>query len=197
MTADALARDYIDSTIPVFPVARISKIVRRTHSEPCADLIESVVQVLDRFFGQANAACRRGEYEEPQSTFMTSRDVSSIRPRTEALVDEDLLKDWPWEGSSVQQIIDFALQYLNNTDLSPTNMVVFDDITNQDDTCLILSKDPFSNDPRTYVQVRSDFESAVVALKTIETGCGDADTQLDTNYEGSDGVLRISVRDRP
>lgn len=111
-------------------------------------------------------------------------------------MNNDLLESWPFEGFSVQQIIDFAIQHLNNTDLSPTNMVILDDITNQDDTCLLLSKDPFSNDPQAYVKVRSDFESAVVCLATIEIGCGDADTQLDTNYEGSDGVSRISVRDK-
>jgi len=47
-----------------------------------------------------------------------------------------------------------------------------------------------------YVQVRSDFESAVVVLKTVETGCGDVEGQLSTRYSGSDGVLRISMRDR-
>lgn len=153
--------------------------------------------MLDRFFEQANAACRRCEYEEPQSTLMSSRDISLIRPRTEAPVDDDLLKPWPYEGFSTQQIVDFAIQQLNDTDLSPTNMVILDDTTNQDDTCLLLSRDPLSDDPQGYVQVRSDLESAVVVLKTIETGCGDADTQLDTKYKGSDGVLRISVRDRP
>ncbi|CAD0087201.1 unnamed protein product [Aureobasidium mustum] len=178
MAEGVSARDCIDSTIPVFPVARLPR------------------QVLDRFFEQANAACRRCGYEDPQSTLMSSEDISSINPRTEAPVNDDLLETWPFEGSSVQQIIDFAIQHLNNTDLSPTNMVILDDITNRDDTCLLLSKDPFSDDPREYMQIRSDFESAIVALKTIETGCGGADTQLDTQYPGSDGVLRISVRDR-
>lgn len=126
-----------------------------------------------------------------------SRDISAIKPRTEAPVDDDMLKDWPFEGSSIHQIIDFAMQHLDNADLSPTNVVVLDDITNRDDTCLLLSKDTLSDDPRDYVQVRSDFESAVVVGKTIETGCGDADTQLNTQYPGSDGVLRMSVRDRP
>lgn len=153
--------------------------------------------MLDRFFGQANAACRRCEYEEPQSTLMTSPDISSFEPRTKAPVDDDMLKDWPFEGFSIQQVIYFAMQHLNDTDLSPTNLVILDDITNHDDTCLLLSKDTLSDDPRDYVKVRSDFESAVVVLKTIETACGDADMQLDTQYPGSDGVLRISVRDRP
>lgn len=39
-----------------------------------------------------------------------------------------------------------------------------------------------------------DFESAVVVLKTVETGCGDVEGQLSTRYSGSDGVLRISMR---
>lgn len=128
---------------------------------------------------------------------MSSRDIHSVTPRTEAPVDDDLLKTWPFEGLSGELIIDFAIQHLNNTDLSPTNMIVLDGITNQDDTCLLLSKDALSDDSQSYVQVRSDFESAVVALRSIETGCGDADSQLDTQYPGSDGVLRISVRDRP
>ena len=155
-----------------------------------------MLQPLDAFFQEANVACRQCEYEEPQSTLMSSRDVSAIRPRTESPVDDNLLVEWPFEGSSVSQIIDFVIQHLDQTDLSPTNLVILDDLTNQNHTCLLLSRNSLSDDPRDYVQVRSDFESAVVALKTIETGCGDADTQLDTNYPGSDGVLRISVRDR-
>lgn len=128
---------------------------------------------------------------------MTSRDVSSIKSRTEAPVDDNLLRTWPFEGCSAEEIIDFAIRHLDNTDLSPTNLVVLDACTNQDNTCLLLSKDPLIDDPQSYIQKRSDFESAVVVLKTIETGCGDADSQLDTQYPGSDGVLRISVRDRP
>lgn len=128
---------------------------------------------------------------------MTSRDVSSIKSRTEAPVDDNLLRTWPFEGCSAEEIIDFAIQHLDNTDLSPTNLVVLDACTNQDNTCLLLSKDSLIDDPQSYIQERSDFESAVVVLKTIETGCGDADSQLDTQYPGSDGVLRISVRDRP
>ncbi|KEQ60398.1 uncharacterized protein M437DRAFT_77470 [Aureobasidium melanogenum CBS 110374] len=178
MAEDVSARDCIDSTIPVFPVARFPR------------------KVLDRFFKQANAACRRCEYEEPQSTLMLSRDISLIKSRTEAPVDDGLLGTWPFERFSVQQIIDFAIQHLNNTDLSPTKMLVLDDITYQSNTCVLLSKNTLTDDPQSYIQVCSDFESSLVVLKTIETGCGDADSQLDTQYPGSDGVLRISVRDR-
>lgn len=60
-------------------------------------------------------------------------------------------------------------------------------------TCLLLSKGVLSKDAHDFMQTGADFESAVVTPKTIEIGCGGADCQLDTNYVGYDGVLRISV----
>lgn len=60
---------------------------------------------------------------------------------------------------------------------------------------MLLSTNQIGDDERDYVRARSDFESAVLVLKTIEIGCGDVDAQLSTEYAGSDGVLRVSVRD--
>ncbi|KAI5272056.1 hypothetical protein E4T47_04613 [Aureobasidium subglaciale] len=179
------ARDCVDSTIPVFPIQQIDREARMIHSH-----------LFHLFFEQANALCRECEYPEAQSTLMNFRDITAIRSRTESPVDDDLINDWPFQSSSVEQIMDFVIQHLDQTDLTPTNLVILDDRTNRDNTCLLLSRNELSDDPRDYIQVRSDFESAIVVLRTIEIGCGDADTQLSTEYPGSDGVLRISVRDR-
>ena len=153
------------------------------------------MQVLDDFFEQSNASCIRHEYDEPQSTFMSSRLVSSTTPRTKSPVNKNLLHDWPFERLNVHRILDFAIQHLDNTEFSPTNVIIMDDRTNQDSTCLLLSRNPLSDDPYDYLQVRSDFGSAVVVLRSIEVGCAGADTQFSTNYSGFDGILRISVRE--
>lgn len=127
---------------------------------------------------------------------MTSDDITILKPRTESPVECRLLQRWPFSGFQPSQVIDFALQHLNQTDFSPSNMIILDERSNQDSTCLLLSWKELSDDAYDVVQTRSDFESAVVTLKAIETGCGDPDSQLSTNYPDSDGVLRKSVRDR-
>lgn len=43
--------------------------------------------------------------------------------------------------------------------------------------------------------VRSDFESSLVSLMTIAMAVGGNDDHLDTDYEGFDGLMRVSVRD--
>lgn len=195
------SRDCIDSTIPVFPVARISKEVCHFPSTHCSKhfriLFNGVAlnQTLDTFFSVANAACRACEYEEAQSTLMHSADIAALESRTEPPVAHRLVQNWPFLQFQLSQVIDFALQHLDQTLLSPTNMIVLDERSNEDSTCLLLSRNELSNDAHSFMQARSDFESAVVTLKTIETGCGGADSQLITDYPGSDGVLRISARD--
>ena len=126
---------------------------------------------------------------------MYSEDVALVDTRTEPPVANRVLLNWPFLGYSSDQVIEFARRRLHQTYLSPTNMIILDERSNQDMTCLLLSQDVLSEDDHDFVQTRADFESAVVTLKTIETGCGGADCQLDTNYIGYDGVLRISVRD--
>lgn len=74
-------------------------------------------------------------------------------------------------------------------------MVILDQQTNKDSTCLLLSFNELDKDPHNYMQVQVDFESAIVVLKTIEIGLGNANSRLSMEYKGSDGVLRISVRD--
>ena len=132
----------------------------------------------------------------PKQPFLTTRDTSFIALRITTPIPDHLLYVWPFLDYSLDQIFDFAIAELNGSDLSPTNLIILDERTNDDQTCLLLSKNEVNEETMEYVQVRSDFESAVVVLKTVETGCGDAEGQLSTRYSGSDGVLRISVRDR-
>jgi len=127
---------------------------------------------------------------------MHSDDITVLEPRTEPPVEDRFLQQWPFLGFQPSQVVDFALRRLHQTDLSPTNIIILDERSNEDSTCLLLSWNELSDDAHDFVQTRSDFQSAIVTLKTIETGCGDADGQLSTNYPGSDEVLRISVRDR-
>ena len=149
---------------------------------------------MNDFFATSDAACRKCEYDEAQSTLMYTDEVNLIEARTTSPVDERFTRHWPFIGFNTSQIIEYAMQHLDRTNLSPTNIVVLDERSNEDQTCIVLSQNVLSDDARDYVQVRADFESAVIVLKTIETGCGGADSQLDTNYAGFDGVLRISVQ---
>jgi hypothetical protein len=153
-------------------------------------------QCLDNFFSQANAACRSCEYEDAQSTLMHSDDIAVVKPRTEPPVEDRFLQSWPFLGFSPGQVIDFAQQRLHLSAFSPGNLIILDERSNQDATCLLLSRNVFGEHAYDFVQTRADFESAVVALKTVEIGCGDADSQLSTEYPGSDGVLRISMQGR-
>lgn len=124
---------------------------------------------------------------------MHTTDIASLHPQTRAPVDLVLLVHLPFLGCNIDQIISFAHEHLHGTLYSPTNMIILDERTNRDMSCLLLSRNELNdNDPRDYVRVRSDLESSIVSLMTIETGCGGTD-MLDTNHEGSDGVLRISV----
>ena len=126
---------------------------------------------------------------------MHTTDVPTLQRRMQAPVDLALIQKLPFLGYDTDQIIAFARSHLHQSDISPTNMIILDERTNQDSTCLLLSHDQLSDDPRNYVKARSDFESSIISLKTIETGCGGTD-HLDTDYQGSDGILRISIRDK-
>jgi len=126
---------------------------------------------------------------------MYSTDVPTLQRRTGGPIDSALIQHLPFLGYDTDQIISFAQNHLHQSDISPTNMIILDERTNQDSTCLLISHDELSDNSRDYVQARSDFESSIISLKTIETGCGGTD-HLDTDYQGSDGILRISVRDK-
>lgn len=141
--------------------------------------------------------CIRCGYLEPQPTF--SLHHATYLPSLQELLLLSLINFlyiWPFLDYTLDQIIDFAIAEFNGSDLSPINLVILDERTNDYQTCLSLLKNEANEEAIEYVQVRSDFESAVVVLKTVETGCGDVGGQSSTRYSGSDGVLRISMRDR-
>ncbi|THW79908.1 hypothetical protein D6D17_09916, partial [Aureobasidium pullulans] len=117
----------------------------------------------------------------PKQLFFTSRDVSSIALRTTPIPDH-FLYTWPFLDYTLDQIIDFAIAEFNGSDLSPINLIILDERTNDDQTCLSLLKNEANEEAMEYEQ-------------TVETGCGDVEGQSSTRYSGSDGVVSISVRD--
>jgi hypothetical protein len=151
-------------------------------------------QCLDNFFSQPNEACRLCEYDEAQATLMHSEDIAVIKPGTEPPVEDRFLQSWPFLGFSPSKVIDFAQQNLHLSDLSPENSIILNERSNLDATCLLLSRNVSGEHAHDFVQTRADFESAVITLRTIEIGCGYADSQLSTDYPGYDGVLRISMQ---
>lgn len=116
---------------------------------------------------------------------MTSDDIAVIGPRTESPIEDRLPQFSPFSSFQSTRIIDFALQYLDQTDISPSNIIILDERSYQDSTCLLLSEKGRTDDVQAFVQTRSDFKSAVVTLTTIETGCGDYESQLSTSYPDS------------
>lgn len=72
-------------------------------------------------------------------------------------------------------------------------------ILDQAETCLLVAAPDDPNvsmdDEGNWLRERSDFERSLASLMTTETGWGGNEYQLDTGYEGFDGVLRMAVRD--
>lgn len=93
----------------------------------------------------------------PKQPFLTTRDISFIALRITTPIPDHLLHVWPFLDYSLDQIFDFAIAELNGSDLSPTNLIILDERTNDDQTCLLLSKNEVNEETMEYVQVRSDF----------------------------------------
>ena len=122
---------------------------------------------------------------------MDSGDVALVNTRTEPPVANRVLLDWPFLGYGSDHVIEFARRRLHQTYLSPTNIIILDERSNQDMTCLLLSQDVLSEDDHDFDVTRAECawsvrgmgsnegcgnedggkEPAVVTLKTIETGC--------------------------
>lgn len=115
---------------------------------------------------------------------------------TKPPVDENDLKSNPFNGRSTEEIIQWAQDHLKHSGLSTDNLVLLDERTRQDDTCLLVSERELPDDKSDkWLMVRSDFESSIISLMTKETGVG-GDDHLDTEYDGSDGVLRNRIKNR-
>lgn len=122
----------------------------------------------------------------------TPGEGSSV-PGTIPPISENALSANPFVGWTTTQVLGWAKERLKEGGLSNTNIVVLDQRTNEDYTCLVASKWDAPEEHDDYLLTRSDFESSIVSLSAIEMGCGGRD-MVDTDYEGSDGVLRIKVR---
>ncbi|THV71443.1 hypothetical protein D6D28_04432, partial [Aureobasidium pullulans] len=88
----------------------------------------------------------------PKQLFFTSRDISSLAPRTITPIPDHFLCIWPFLDYTLDQIIDFAIAELNGSDLSPINLIILDERTNDDQTCLSLLKNEANEEAIEYVQ---------------------------------------------
>lgn len=95
----------------------------------------------------------------------------------------------PFIGWTVSAIKDFAEECLNvDYRISPRNLLVLDEQTLKDSTCLLVSECGDSDDhEEAWIERRSDFKTGLTVLNTIQMGCGGQE-HLETTAE--DGVLR-------
>lgn len=159
-------------------------------------------KTLDKFFQEANEKTRQCEFDDPMGYLMVSERIPDQVDQytTKPPVDKDALDSNPFQNMSTNDIIAWAESNLPRSGLSAENIVMLDDRTAEDETCTLISLQDLPDDELPsglgkWKIVRSDFESSIISLMVKETGVG-GDDHLDTDYEGSDGVLRISVRDR-
>lgn len=101
-----------------------------------------------------------------------------------------VFQDWTHE-----QILEWSNEHLDGSTLSPANLVILDERSVQDRTCLVCSAADMPEINGRYQVLRSDFESTLVCLRAKEVGVA-GDEMLGTGYEGYDGVFRMSVRNK-
>lgn len=159
-------------------------------------------KTLDKFFKEANEKTRQCEFDDPMGYLIVSENVPDQvdQHTTETPVDRNALDENPFQHMSTNEIVAWAEEHLPRSGLSAENLIILDERSAEDETCTLVSLQDLPDDelPSGFGKwriVRSDFESSIISLMVKETGVG-GDDHLDTEYEGSDGVLRISVRDR-
>lgn len=121
-------------------------------------------------------------------------------------IDEQALEDNPFIGKTSAEIIDWAQNHLPpESGLLNNQVIILDDRTTQDKTCLLLSLKwhyilelanrktiPGPDEaPDAWIAIRSDFESSIVTIMTKAMGVGGDDHFGPLQEEGHDGVLRI------
>lgn len=121
-------------------------------------------------------------------------------------IDEQVLRNNPFLDKTATEVIDWAQSNLHSEcGLINDQVVILDDRTAQDKTCLLLSLKEhyiieFANceiipgpkeAPDAWIVIRSDFQSSIVTIMTKATGVGGDDHFEALGGEGHDGVLRI------
>jgi hypothetical protein len=121
-------------------------------------------------------------------------------------IDEQALEDNPFLDKTVPEVIDWAQSHFHpKSGLLDKQVIILDDRTAQDKTCLLLSlkegyiiefanrkKIPGPKEaPDAWIVIRSDFESSIVTIMTKATSVGGDDHFEPLQEEGHDGVLRI------
>lgn len=154
-------------------------------------------KTLNQFFQEANSGTSEHCYEDPQGFLMISTSIPTTElplPGTATPVNSNALDTNPFLDWTPDQILSWAEKNFKDTGLSNRNIVILDERTNDDYTCLLAAPWDFPDDHKDRLLVRSDFESSVVSLMTIEMGCGGDDVvDADGHYRREDGVLRMGV----
>lgn len=159
--------------------------------ESCAECY----QIVEQFFRAANEAAEN--FDAPETglgALMTSFVATEVQSPAVLPIHAPL--EYPFDGQTQQQIIDYAQSHLDGSDLSSRNLVILDTRSMIDLTCLLISlseeSEPFGPVKRQIL--RSDFESSLISLNAKEMGCA-GDDMLETDYEGFDGILRGRIKD--
>ena len=125
-----------------------------------------------------------------QNTHVPSEPLKGTAPP----ISGDVLDNNPFLGWTASRLIKWAQEHLEGGGLSAHRFVILDKHTAEDDTCLLVAEGDDSSISDNWCLVRSDFETSLVTLETIEMAVG-GNEHLDTDYVGFDGVLRMSVKD--
>ena len=139
---------------------------------------------------------------------MTSTTLPEVieESATTCPIDEHALEDNPFLDKTIADVIDWAQSHLHpESGLLNNQLIILDDRTAQDKTCLLLSlREHYilefasrrtipgpKEAPDAWIVIRSDFESSIVTIMTKATGVGGDDHFEPLQEEGHDGVLRI------
>ncbi|QIW99601.1 hypothetical protein AMS68_005119 [Peltaster fructicola] len=166
------------------------------------------IELIDEFFKEANKATQDNCYEAPVGYLVASTTLPEVIEESATIcpIDEQALQDNPFLNKTTTEVIDWAQSNLHpECGLLNDQVVILDDRTAQDKTCLLLSLKEhyiieFANRktvpgpeeaPDAWIVIRSDFQSSIVTIMTKATGVGGDDHFEPLGREGHDGVLRI------
>ncbi|KAI1474990.1 hypothetical protein F4774DRAFT_307842 [Daldinia eschscholtzii] len=161
--------DKLQDAIPVFCTASISK------------------EMLDEFFVQSLGAWEL-QGADWIGVLVNTLDVGTITKSTRPPVERPA--SYPFQGWGVEDIVKFAHDHINRSrqGIVPDNLVILDERTMEDKTCLLVTPREGSENEGELLTVRADFRSSLVLLNVKVLAVGG-----DGHFEatGPDGVIRL------